>query len=146
ETGRIRNWDKAAKALRGEPAPSDFEGYFFNDSDVYKAMEAAAYAIALDPQARYGDRLLSDYLDELIAKIAAMQWSDGYVNSYFTLKKATEPRWTDIEHKHELYCAGHLIEAAVAHYRITGKRNFLDIAIRLANHICDTFGEGKNAN
>lgn len=146
ETGRIRNWDRAARALGGEAAAADYEGYFFNDSDVYKVMEAAAYAIAIDPTATYGGRRLSDHLDELIAKVAAMQWPDGYVNSYFTLKKATEPRWTDIEHKHELYCAGHLIEAAVAHQRVTGQRRFLDVALRLADHLVDTFGPSQRQN
>lgn len=138
KTGRIANWDKAAKK------EGKFEGYFFNDSDVYKVMEAAAYAIKLDPSATYKGRKLDEYMDELIAKIAAMQQPDGYVNSYFVL--TGEPKWTDIEHKHELYCAGHLIEAAVAHYQCTGKRNLLDIAIKLADHICETFGEGKGKN
>lgn len=127
QTGRIANWEKAAKK------EGKYEGYFFNDSDVYKVIEAAAYAIKLDPNATYKGRNLDEYVDELIAKIAAMQQPDGYVNSYFVLTGA--PKWTDIEHKHELYCAGHLIEAAVAHFQCTGKRNLLDIAIKLASHI-----------
>ncbi|MBI5864147.1 MAG: glycoside hydrolase family 127 protein [Planctomycetes bacterium] len=132
KTGRIANWEKAAKK------EGKFEGYFFNDSDVYKTIEAASYALRLDPNAKCKGRKLDEYVDELIAKIAAMQQLDGYVNSYFVL--TGEPKWTDIENKHELYCAGHLIEAAVAHYQCTGKRNLLDIAIRLADHICATFG------
>lgn len=139
ETHRIRNWEYAA---RGD---GEYAGYFFNDSDVYKVMEGAAYALHHDPDARCGDKPLDLYLDELISKIAAMQWEDGYVNSYFTLRK-NEPRWTDIEHKHELYCAGHLIEAAVAHHAVTGKRNFLNVAIRLADHIGESFGPGRNMN
>lgn len=141
-TGRIQNWERAAK---GEGA---FEGYFFNDSDVYKALEAASVALALNPDLKRSEGskiLLRDYVDGLIAKIAAMQQPDGYVNAYFTLHPE-EPRWTDIENKHELYCAGHLIEAAVAHRTHTGKSSFLDIAIRLADHIDATFGPGKNMN
>jgi DUF1680 family protein len=138
KTGRIANWDRAAKK------EGKFEGYFFNDSDVYKVIEAAAYAIKLDPNATYKGRKLDEYVDELIAKIAAMQQPDGYVNSYFVL--TGEPKWTDIEHKHELYCAGHLIEAAVAHYECTGKRNLLNVAVKLARNILNTFGADKNAN
>jgi len=152
QTGRIRNWEKAARALGRPPAGAGdaepFEGYFFNDSDVYKAMEGAAYVLHHFPDATYAGRPLDEYLDELIGKIADMQWPDGYVNSYFTLKRGQEQRWTDIQHKHELYCGGHLIEAAVAHFQVTGQRNFLDVAIRLADHIGDTFGPepGKKAD
>lgn len=139
QTGRIANWEKAARR------EGEFEGYFFNDSDVYKAMEAAAYVLHHEPHATFEGRPLAEYLDGLIDKIAAMQWPDGYVNSYFSLR-SDEPRWTNIEVRHELYCAGHLIEAAVAHHRMTGRRNFLDVALRLADHICDTFGPGRKAD
>ncbi len=141
-TGRIQNWERAAND------EGTFEGYFFNDSDVYKAIEAASVALALNPDLKRSESsevLLRDYVDDLIARIAAMQQPDGYVNSYFTLHRE-EPRWTDIENKHELYCAGHLIEAAVAHRMHTRKSNFLEIAIRLADHIDATFGPGKNMN
>ncbi len=131
ETGRIGNFVKAAGKMEG-----GFEGYFFNDSDVYKALEGAAYALAGD-----SDPELMKYVDELIAKIAAAQQSDGYLNSYYIL--TNEPRWSNLAHKHELYCAGHLIEAAVAHYQATGKRALLDVAVRFADLIDSLFGPDK---
>ncbi len=132
QTGRFANFDRAAGKLVGK-----FEGYFFNDSDVYKALEGAIYLWQLQP-----DAALKTQIDELIARIAAAQQPDGYLNTYFTLTPA-EPRWGDIANKHELYCAGHLIEAAVAHFDATGQRSLLDVAIRLADHIDQTFGPGR---
>ncbi len=132
DTGRIRNFEVAAGLVKGK-----HEGYFFNDSDVYKVIEAAAYSLAIHP-----DPKLDAKLDELIGKIAAAQQKDGYLNTYFTLVEP-DKRWTDLPVKHELYCAGHLIEAAVAHYRATGKRNLLDVAIRFADYIDSVFGEGR---
>lgn len=131
-THRIRNFECAAGA-----EPRKFEGYFFNDSDVYKAVEAAAYWLALEP-----DPKLDEYVDGLIAKFAAAQQPDGYLNTYFTLNP-DQKRWSKESDMHETYCAGHLIEAAVAHHRATGKRNFLDIAIRLADHLDSVFGPEK---
>lgn len=133
-TGRIENLRRAA---RGETGEDKFEGYFFNDSDVYKAIEGAAYILAARP-----DPELDRALDELIGVIAAAQRPDGYLNSYFTVAKPGE-RWTNLKDMHELYCAGHLIEAAVAHHAATGKRTLLDVAVRLADHIDATFGPGK---
>lgn len=130
ETGRIANFEKAGGLTTG-----DFEGIYYNDSDVYKVIEGAAYSLAQHPNPE-----LDAYLDELIAKIAAAQEDDGYLNTYHTLV-TPDRKWTDIRVKHELYCAGHLIEAAVAHYQATGKRNLLEVAIRLADHIDQTFGE-----
>lgn len=128
-TGRIRNFSKAAGLV-----PGKHEGYFFNDSDVYKAVEGAAFFLALRR-----DTELEKQVDELIAMISAAQQPDGYLNTYYTL---TEPakRWTDTKNMHELYCAGHLIEAAVAYHQATGKRPLLDVAIKLANHIETVFG------
>jgi len=131
-TGRIRNFEVAGGLVQGK-----FEGIYFNDSDVYKVVEGAAYALAFHP-----DPQLDARLDELIAKFAAAQQKDGYLNTYFTLVEP-DKRWTDLPGKHELYCAGHLIEAAVAHYRATGKRNLLDIAIRFADYIDSVFGDGR---
>ena len=83
--------------------------------------------------------------DEVIAKIAAAQQKDGYLNTYYTLVEPGK-EWTDCGVKHELYCAGHLIEAAVAHYRATGKRTLLDVAIRYADYIDNRFGPEKDVD
>jgi DUF1680 family protein len=129
QTGRIGNFARA-----GGLAAGDFEGIYFNDSDVFKVIEGAAYALAAHP-----DPELDAALDEVIAKIAAAQEPDGYLSTYHTLV-APDRKWTDIRNKHELYCAGHLFEAAVAHHMATGKRSLLDVAIRLADHVDAVFG------
>ncbi len=127
KTPRIRNFEKVARQ-QGEK----HEGIYYDDSDVYKALEAIAYSLKTHPNPP-----LEKKADEWIDKIAAAQLSDGYLNTYYTLNEL-ENRWTDME-KHEDYCAGHLIEAAVAYYNTTGKRKLLDVAIRFANHIDSTF-------
>ena len=127
KTPRIRNFEKVS-AGKGEK----HEGIYFDDSDVYKALEAIAYSLKNRP-----DAALEKKADEWIDKIAAAQQPDGYLNTYYTLS-GLQNRWTDME-KHEDYCAGHLIEAAIAYYNATGKRKFLDVAIRLADHIDNTF-------
>jgi hypothetical protein len=132
ETGRIFNFRRAAGKESGV-----FQGYYFNDSDVYKWVEAVAFSLATAP-----DRKLSDVVNKVINDICAAQDDDGYLNSYFTFERKKE-RWTDLRDKHELYCAGHLIQASIAYHRATGNRDFLGVAIRLADHICDVFGPGK---
>ncbi len=132
ETGRLSNFAKAGGLLEGE-----FEGIYFNDSDVYKVIEGACYTLAQEY-----DKELDQYLDNLIANIAAAQWDDGYLNTYYTLV-APEKRWTHLSQMHELYCAGHLFEAAVAHHQATGKRSLLDVARRFADHIDSIFGPGQ---
>ncbi len=127
KTPRIRNFEKVARK-QGE----NHEGIYYDDSDVYKALEAIAYSLKTHPNST-----LEKKADEWIDKIAAAQLPDGYLNTYYTLNEL-ENRWTDME-KHEDYCAGHLIEAAVAYYNTTGKRKLLDVAIRFANHIDSTF-------
>jgi len=127
KTPRIRNFEKVA-AKKGEK----HEGIYFDDSDVYKALEAIAYSLKNQPNAT-----LEKKTDEWIDKIAAAQLPDGYLNTYYTLN-GIDKRWTDME-KHEDYCAGHLIEAAVAYYNTTGKRKLLDVAIRVADNIDNTF-------
>jgi DUF1680 family protein len=127
KTPRIRNFEKVARH-QGEK----HEGIYFDDSDVYKALEAIAYSLKNHP-----DKSLESTADTWIDKIAAAQQPDGYLNTYYTLT-GLDNRWTDME-KHEDYCAGHLIEAAVAYYHTTGKRKLLDVAIRLADHIDNTF-------
>jgi uncharacterized protein len=132
QTGRIANFAKAGKLI-----PGKFEGIFFNDSDLYKVLEGASYSLAAHP-----DPALEKTVDDVIAKIAAAQQPDGYLNTYYTLVEP-DKRWSDLPTKHELYCAGHMFEAAVAHYRATGKRTFLDVAIKYADCIDNTFGPTK---
>jgi DUF1680 family protein len=127
KTPRIRNFEKVA-AKKGEK----HEGIYFDDSDVYKALEAIAYSLKNNP-----DKILEAKADEWISKIAAAQLPDGYLNTYFTLS-GIEKRWTDME-KHEDYLVGHMIEAAIAYYNTTGKRKLLDVAIRATNNIDSTF-------
>jgi DUF1680 family protein len=128
ETGRLDNFRRVA-GLVDKP----FEGMYFNDSDVYKWLEAASWTLAARDDPDF-DRAV----DDVIAVIAAAQRPDGYLNTYFALERADQ-RWTNPD-LHETYCAGHLFQAAVAHYRATGKRNQLDVAVRFADHICDRFG------
>ncbi len=131
ETGRISNFDKAAGLTDGE-----FEGNYFNDSDVYKLVEGIAYSLFHNPNDR-----LEQETDGIIDRIAAAQQADGYLDTYFILT-APDKKWTDME-KHEDYCAGHLIEAAVEYYKATGKGKLLEVARKLADHIDNIFGEGK---
>ncbi len=131
-TGRIKNFAVAGKLIEGK-----HEGALYNDSDVYKMIEGIAYALSSkrDPE-------LEKRADAIIDQIAAAQQPDGYLNTYYTLVKPQE-RWKNIAHGHELYCAGHLIEAAVAYHHATGKRKLLDVAIKFADHIDSVFGPGK---
>ena len=132
KTGRIRNFEKVARKLAGKPGDTAHEGIYYDDSDVYKALEAMAYSLKNHP-----DAAIEQKADAWIDKIAAAQLPDGYLNTYYTLT-GLDKRWTDME-KHEDYCAGHLMEAAVAYYNTTGKRKLLDVAIHLADHIDSTF-------
>ncbi len=128
DTGRIDafrlNWKPGS-----EPVP-----HIFWDSDVAKWIEAASYSLATHP-----DPELRALLDEVITLIASAQQPDGYLNTHFSVVEP-EKRWTNLRDKHELYCAGHLIEAAVAHYQATGKRSLLEVLCRYADHIDRTFG------
>ncbi len=132
KTGRIRNFEKVARK-KGE----EHEGIFFDDSDVFKAIEAMAYAIKTNKS-----QALMTKADEWIDKIAAAQQPDGYLNTYYTLT-GLENRWKDMS-MHEDYIGGHMIEAAVAYFDATGKRKFLDVAIRWADHFDSVFGPGKH--
>ncbi|MBQ2667381.1 MAG: glycoside hydrolase family 127 protein [Clostridia bacterium] len=130
----IENIRMAAKKLQGEDvSPDAFYGMVFQDSDVAKWIEAAAYTLAAvkDPE-------LEKTLDEVIALYGASQHEDGYVNSYFTVK-APDRTWKNLREAHELYCAGHMMEAAVAYYEATGKRNLLDIMEKNADCIYEQF-------
>ena len=130
QTGRIRNFENAAKG-RGEHS-----GIYYDDSDVYKALEGMAYSLQIHP-----DPELEAKCDEWIDKFAAAQQPDGYINTFYTLT-GLENRWDNMS-KHEMYCAGHMTEAAVAYYYATGKRKFLDVSIRMADHMMSVFGPGK---
>lgn len=130
QTGRIRNFEHAALH------EGTHSGIFFDDSDVYKAVEGFAYSLINNP-----DPALEAKADDWIAKFAAAQWDDGYINTYYTLTPGQE-RWTDMD-KHEMYCAGHLLEAAIAYYKATGKRTLLDVAQRMVDHMMTVFGPDK---
>ena len=108
---------------------------FFKISDVAKWLEAVAYTLATDK-----DKNLEATADEVIDLIGRAQCEDGYLNTYFTIKEP-ELRWTNLMEGHELYTAGHLLEAAIAYYNATGKDKFLNIMIKFADLICDTFGK-----
>ncbi|MEO6219235.1 MAG: beta-L-arabinofuranosidase domain-containing protein [Ginsengibacter sp.] len=136
-TSRISNFQKAA-GLK----PGKFEGTFFDDSDVYKAMEGMAYSLQNNPNPE-----IEAILDEWIGYIAKAQQKDGYLNTFFTLPHSRDywddhGRWTDFG-RHEMYCGGHMIEAAVAFYNATGKTTFLEVAKKFADHLDATFGPGK---
>jgi DUF1680 family protein len=125
----MKNFKISAGLEQGE-----FYGMVFQDSDVAKWLEAVSYLLETgqDPE-------LEQLADEVITIIAKAQHKDGYLNTYFTLKEPNG-RWTNLAECHELYCAGHLIEAAVAYYKATGKRTILDVACRLADCINEVFG------
>jgi DUF1680 family protein len=139
ETGRLDNFAKAAGRMQGP-----FRGIPFDDSDVYKVIEGAAYTLATHPDAE-----LEAYLDRLIETIAAAQEADGYL---YTARRLFAPeampdmsgkeRWSNLAASHELYNVGHLYEAAVAYAQATGKRTLLEVALRSADLVCRTFGPG----
>ena len=135
ETGRLHNFRRVVERT-GEP----FVGIYFNDSDVYKWLEAAAWTLAGED---------SPELESMVAEVAHLiegaQDQGGYLNTYYTTEREDE-RWSNLKDKHELYCAGHFIQAAVAHARATGSDQLLNVARRLADHIGGVFGpasEGK---
>lgn len=130
QTGRIQNYENAAKKT------GEHSGIYFDDSDVYKALEGIAYSLINNP-----DPALEAKADEWIDKIASAQEPDGYINTYYTLT-GLDKRWTNM-HMHEMYCAGHMIEAAVAYYHATGKRKLLDVSIKMTEHMMSVFGPDK---
>ena len=138
ETGRVDNFRKAAHLVAGP-----YKGKRYNDSDVYKAMEGAAYTLLL-----HADAGLEKTLDDLVALIGKAQEPDGYLYTTRTADPknpapgAGPERWSNLRVSHELYNVGHMYEAAVAHYLATGKRAFLDIATKNAGLLLRTFGSG----
>lgn len=123
------------KIAAGE-AQGLYYGPVFQDSDLYKWLEAVGYVLA-----RGRDASLEEMADGAIELLGRAQWPDGYLNSHYTVVKP-DKRWTNVRDDHEMYCAGHLIEAAVAYYEATGKPRVLDIVKRLADHIAAEFGPG----
>ncbi len=127
------------EALKGEWTADEtrYRPHVFWDSDIAKWMEAASYTLHTHPTPE-----LTEQLNEIINRYELLQAEDGYLNSYY---QQVEPdkRWSNLRDLHELYCAGHLIEAAVAHYEATGNRQFLDIMCRYVDLIDSLFGHGK---
>ncbi|MBE3035852.1 MAG: glycoside hydrolase family 127 protein [Candidatus Atribacteria bacterium] len=125
----IKNYRIASGLEQGE-----FQGMVFQDTDVAKWIEAVAYSIETKP-----DLELEKTVDGVIDIIEKVQQPDGYLNTYYTLKEPGK-RWTNFRECHELYCAGHMIEAAVAYYEATGKRKLLDIMCRFTDYIDSVIG------
>jgi DUF1680 family protein len=140
ETGRVESFVKAAKK------EGKFETEFpFDDTDIYKTIEGAAYSMSVHP-----DPKLDRYVDSLIAIVGAAQEPDGYLYTARTIDPQHPHKWSGSERwvqesvlSHELYNSGHLFEAASAHFQATGKRNFLDIALKNADLLDQVFGPGK---
>ena len=140
ETGRYENFVKATH-------PSDeykVGGFSFDDTDVYKTIEGASYSLQT-----YPDKKLEEYIDSVLVIVAAAQEPDGYLYTARTMTPkhphdwSGPERWSEVENlSHEFYNLGHMVEGAVAYYQATGKRNFLDIAIRYADCVCKNIGEG----
>ncbi|HIX28922.1 MAG TPA: glycoside hydrolase family 127 protein [Candidatus Blautia stercoravium] len=126
----IKNFKIAAGEETGE-----FQGAVFQDTDVAKWLEAVAFTLASSGR----DEKLEKLADETIALIGRAQCEDGYLNTYYTIQEP-DRRWTNLKEGHELYTAGHMIEAAVAYYQATGKKEFLEIVSRFADVICKKFG------
>lgn len=140
ETGRYANFEKAAN-------PSDsinVGGFSFDDTDVYKTIEGASYLLQT-----YPDKRLENYIDSVLVIVAGAQEPDGYLYTSRTMNPshphewAGKKRWEKVEDlSHEFYNLGHMVEGAIAHYQATGKRNFLDIAIKYADCVCREIGDG----
>ena len=130
----MRNFRIAAGKIQGEHA-----GFVFQDSDIAKWIEGAAYSLRWHP-----DPVLEKTVDGAIEEIVAAQQPDGYLDTYYIIN-GLDKRWTNLKDHHELYCAGHMIEAAVAYFQVTGKRVLLDAVIRFVDYIDSVLGaeEGK---
>ena len=124
-------------ALRLPFHRSNVTSQMYWDSDVAKVLEAAAYALA-----SHRDPALEEMVDQVVDMLAGLQQDDGYLSSWYTRMQPGK-RWTNLRDCHELYCAGHLMEAAVAYFQATRKRKFLDVMCRFADHIGREFGPGE---
>lgn len=143
ESSRVDNFINAGKYLQigmDKPLPEEleFKGCFYDDSDVYKAIEGAAYSLM-----QYTDKVLEEKVDSIIDAICSAQWPDGYLMTYYTIDPQKKGmRCTDMD-RHEMYCGGHLIEAAVAYYYATGKDKLLATAKKMVEYWMNTFGPDK---
>lgn len=147
KTGRVDHLVRAAAALRGEKVERKLPGYPFDDTDIYKVIEGAAYTLSVHP-----DPQLESYIDGLVDKIAAAQEPDGYLYPARTIWPSEPHRWAGPErwvlekvNSHELYNLGHLYEAAIAYFQATGKRKLLDVSLKTADLLDRTFGPGKKS-
>lgn len=131
-TGALRNFERAAGADDGP-----FNGRYYSDSDVYKWIEAASWSLS-----SVSDAEIAGLLDSVIGLAAGAQDADGYLNTHFSVDLVAK-RWSDLIVKHEMYCVGHLVQAAVAHHRATGGRDLLDVALRACGHIMERFAPGE---
>ena len=144
ETGRLKNFKVAGEVNAGEIETGNFcSKYGYDDSDVYKIIEGGAYSLTTHP-----DSVLESFLDNLIDDIASAQEPDGYLYTMRTInpeKSWAKERWVNTRYNgsHEIYNVGHMYEAAVAWYDATGKHSFLDVAIKNADMLCNTFGPDK---
>ena len=125
----LENLRLAAQKNRGEALSGEFYGMVFQDSDVAKWLEAAAYSLGQCP-----DPALEREVDSVVELLAQVQQEDGYLNSYFTVKEP-ERKWTNLQEAHELYCAGHLMEAACAYYEATEGSPFEDYGEKRRLHL-----------
>lgn len=132
QTGALENF-----AIAAGKSDARQRGYVFSDSDVYKWVEAASWALA-----SHDDEELSSRLDEVIGLIESAQMDDGYINTWYQIHKP-EDRFSNLRDDHELYCAGHLMQAAIAHHRCVGSDWLMKIAVRFADLITASFGPGK---
>lgn len=149
ETHRYENFSRAAEHIK-DPSKVfeiDQHAYSFDDTDPYKTLEGASYLMQTYPNATFKGKRLDEYCDSVIAVIASGQEPDGYLNTFRTMNPQHPhnwegpARWSKVEDlSHEFYNLGHLCEAAVAHYHATGKKNFLNIAIRYADCVYKEVG------
>ncbi len=130
-TGRLDNFRRAS----GKKPDLPFQGIFFNDSDVYKWLEGAAWSLKTCP-----DEKMAEIVREAVEDIVAAQRPDGYLNTYYA-RDLADQRWTNLKDMHELYCAGHFLQAAVARVRATGETDLMEAAVRVADNIAATFNK-----
>ena len=119
----------------GNADQNAFHGWVFQDSDVYKWLEAVAFSLVNRP-----DEALEKRADEIIDLVCSAQLENGYLDTLYVINNRNEV-FANLKDFHELYCFGHMAEAAVAYFNATGKRKFFDTACRFADLICETFGE-----
>ncbi len=131
KTGRIRNFENAGKGT------GEHSGIFTMIPTCIKHWKGWHTALSTTPRFRTGEKKCDEWID----KFAAAQQPDGYINTFYALT-GLDKRWTNMD-KHEMYCAGHMIEAAVAYYKATGKRKLLDVSVRMTEHMMSLFGPGK---